>query len=400
MDGTHQAHRLLRSEFDLLASARAAPGPVRALKRSRVSRTLLLLRYILDGSPELRPAARLLAEAHDTDPAAVNELLISPWVSLWAAVCARDLTQRRHRLAANAVALAAAARCGMGGRAMVLEPHDGRIMIPTVGMLARGGPGRVTAEDLAGPWWWPVRSLTAVHSGRRISVSLDDVDPYRGFHGAQVQSRLTAAQFDTVTASFRDAWRLLVERCPRRAAELAGGLMSITPLLGGDAGEIRSATSPEAFGGVATTMPPDGVEFAVVMVREFQHSKLSALAALAPLWRTRPVCALMHRVYALTAVAALWRDLKTSAPAAKPAAQDPHAHARAEGLRDLATREFAFVRAQLRRAVESLGPGDPGLTAAGRRLVARVDQTMKSLARVNVPPAIEAQAGERLAIAT
>jgi len=387
MQGTHQAHRLLRSEFDLLASARAAPGPVRALKRSRVSRALLLLRYILDGSPDLRPATRLLSEAHDINPAAVNALLISPWLSLWAAVCARDLTQRRHRLAANAVALAAAARCGMRGRAMVLEPYDGRIMIPTVGLLARGGPGRVTAEDLDGPWWWPVRSLTCVHSGRRIAIPLDDVDPYRGFHGAPVQSRLTAVQFDAVSGSFREAWRLLVEQCPRRAAELAGGLMSITPLLSGDDGEIRSATSPEAFGGLATTMPVDGVEFAMVMVREFQHSKLSALCALAPLWRSKPVCALVHRIYALTAVAALWRDLKTAEPAEV-------------GMGERATREFAFVRAQLRRALEGLAQGDPGLTAAGRRLMSRIDQTMKSLARVSVPAAIEAQARERLATAS
>jgi len=363
---------------------------------------LLLLRYILDGSPELRPAARLLAEAHDTNPTAVNELLISPWVSLWAAVCARDLTQRRHLLTANAVALAAAARCGLRGRAMVLEPYDGRVMIPTVGMLARGGPGRVTAEDLDGPWWWPVRSLTSVHSGRRISVPLDDVDPYRGFHGAPVQSRLTPAQFDTVAANFRDAWRLLVERCPRRAAELAGGLMSITPLMAGDAGEVRSATSPEAFGGLATTMPRDGVDFAIVMVREFQHSKLSALSALAPLWRSRPVCALVHGIYALTAVAALWRDLKAPGPpgAFQPLGGKQPPEGAEAGLRERATREFAFVRVQLCRALEGLAPGDPALTAAGRRLLARIDQTVKSLARVSVPASAEAQARERLATAS
>jgi HEXXH motif-containing protein len=302
---------------------------------------------------------------------------------MWAAVCARDLTQRRHRLVANALALAAAARCGMRGRAMVLEPHDGRVMIPSLGMLARGGPGRVTAEDLDGPWWWPIRSLTAVHSGRRITVPLDDLDPYRGFHGAPVQSRLTTAQFDAVASRFRDAWRLLVERCPRRAAELAGGLMSITPLTGEDADDVRSATSPEAFGGVATTMPPDGVELAVVMVREFQHSKLSALEALAPLWRGKPVCAVLHKIYALTAVAALWRDLKA-----------------AESTRERATWEFAFVRAQLRRTLDGLAPGDPGLTAAGRRLVARIDQTVRSLARVGVPAAVEDHARERLATAT
>ena len=382
MEGSLHAHGLPRSEFDLLASARAAPGPVRALKRSRVSRTMLLVKYILDSSPDLRPAARLLTEAHDTNPSAVNELLVSPWVSMWAAICARDLTQRRHLLAANALALAAAARCGMRGRAMVLEPHEGRGMVPSRGMLARGGPGRVTAEDLDGPRWWPVRSLTAVHSGRRFTVPFDDLDPYRGFQGAPLQSRLTAAQFETAATRFREAWRLLVERCPRRAAELSGGLMSITPLAGGDAGDVRSATSPEAFGGLATTIPRDGMEFAVVMVREFQHSKLSALAALAPLWRSRPACALLHGVYALTAVAALWRDVKT-----------------VETTREQATKEFAFVRAQLRRALDGLAPGDPGLTAAGRRLVARMDQTVKGLARVAIPKAAEAQALERLAAA-
>jgi len=122
-------------------------------------------------------------------------------------------------------------------------------------------------------------------------------------------------------------------------------------------------------------------------VREFQHSKLSALCALAPLWRSKPVCALVHRIYALTAVAALWRDLKTAEPAEV-------------GMGERATREFAFVRAQLRRALEGLAQGDPGLTAAGRRLMSRIDQTMKSLARVSVPAAIEAQARERLATAS
>ena len=50
--------------------------------------------------------------------------------------------------------------------------------------------------------------------------------------------------------------------------------------------------------------------------------------------------------------------------------------------------------------LDGLAPGDPGLTVAGRRLVARMDQTVKGLARVAIPKAAEAQALERLATAT
>jgi HEXXH motif-containing protein len=190
---------------------------------------------------------------------------------------------------------------------------------------------------------------------------------------------------------------LLAERSPRRAAELANGLLSVTLLAPWGLAGTTSATCVEAFGGLATTMPRDSVEFAVVMVHEFQHSKLSALIALSPLcssrvgtnryfapWKgeRRPLSALIHGLYAFTAVASFWRDL-----IAEP------------GLHDAAVREFAIVRAQLRRALEDITADDPGLTAPGRRLVARIEHAVNSLARVAVPAAAEALARDRLAAA-
>ena len=44
-----------------------------------------------------------------------------------------------------------------------------------------------------------------------------------------------------------------------------------------------SATTPAAFGAIATSWPPDGVTLAETLVHEFQHVKLGVLLDLVPL---------------------------------------------------------------------------------------------------------------------
>jgi uncharacterized protein len=364
---------------------------VEALRRSRLNRSLLLVKYILDSAPDLRAAAELLSEAHDADADAVNTLLVHPWVAAWAVTCARDPSHPCHRRATDAVALAAARRAGLWQRRILVSPVAGHTMIPGSGMLAGEQPRRLAPGDLRGPGWQPIRSVSAESGGQRIGLAIDDLDPYRDCHGAAVASRLSRSQFDELAAAFAEAWALLVTYAPSRAAELARGLMSYAPLSSETSG--KSATCAEAFGGLAATSPRDGLELAVTLVHEFQHSKLAALSTLLPLslrddrstyfapWRPdpRPLGSLLQGIYAFTAIASLWRDFSVS----------PELHA-------VALCEFASTRAQVRRALTGLGH-DAGLTTAGRRLVSLLTAVAAEHARFPVPDDIERAATAKVA---
>jgi HEXXH motif-containing protein len=146
------------------------------------------------------------------------------------------------------------------------------------------------------------------------------------------------------------------------------GLRTLIPLVQTDPGSARSATIRHAFGVFGLTLPPSAEEFAVTLVHEFQHSKLSAMLDLDPMsdpedrgryfapWRTdpRPLGGLLQGVYAFVGVADTWRALRT-----------------VDGIGPAAEAKFAEARLQVDRGLTSI-ENSGALTPAGVALAARL----------------------------
>lgn len=365
----HGIHQLSTAQLDLLACAPSDPALVGELRRARISRTAMFVAWLARREPGLRAAVDLISEAQEAAPDEVAALFAYPWVGVWAADAARKTLGDLERAYFEGVALAAAVRAGLVG----LEEAAGRAQI----LPGAGGAG----HDGAG--WSPVRRISIGYGQRTLTVAVDDVDPYRHCHRLPATDRLTGAELDRWHALVGDAWTLLATAAPAWADEIGAGLRSLVPLRAGPSGLSHSATHHEAFGGLAASYQPDPAEFAATLVHEFQHSKLNVAMHLVPLhdakherryfapWRTepRPIAGLLHGVYAFTAVAALWNELRRFGVAG-------------------AEERFALVRAQVDRALQGLD----GLTGAGRRLVGGVRSEVDRLLEVPVSPAVAARA--------
>lgn len=365
-------HNLRRAEFDHLALAVPAPAVVGSLYRSRISRSLLLLKHI---SSRVRQseAIRLLSQARDRDLDTVNRLLASPSVAGWLAACIRDPAQRHEHVLAP-LALAAAVRTGLPDARIDITPVDGVCMVPTLGALALAEPAQIGAADLSGPLWVPVRTMRASHGRRRIAVAVDDVDPYRGYPGARLSPRIPDDGFGRLQDRFVEAWALLCRLSPARADELKHGLLTVVPLSA--EGMMQSATYADAFGAVMTTLPQSTAELVEVLVHEVAHSKLAAAHALTPLvvpghtrtysaaWKAGPrrLDRLLQGMFAFTSVGQLWSDLRAD-----------------EQIRDYADEQVALRAEQVSQALRQLTADPSGLTEAGRRLVTGVSTTVASL---------------------
>ncbi|MEV0268380.1 HEXXH motif domain-containing protein [Hamadaea sp. NPDC050747] len=378
-------HELDTATFTALAAGDGGPSAIAALQRAQVSRHLILIGNLLSewpGPVAERDAIRdTLDRARAADPDRFADVLGAPLVGSWSGIVTRALGRGVAdpsdfgQLAGIAVVAAAAA----GVPADLAVPvRDGVASVPSVGALTVGDrPVRLiahdgaisadvdgdrvllsTAEDV--PGFQRVRFLSAPG----VRISLDDVDPYRHGHHAPPANRLDDAELEQWDKLFAEAWGLLVRQLPERAAELAAGLRTLVPLAQTDSRSARSATIKYAFGVFGLTLPPSAAEFAVTMVHEFQHSKLSAILDLVPMtdpadtsrhfapWRTdpRPLAGLLQGVYAFVGVADSWRALR-----AEP------------DIAEEATRKFAEARVNVAEGLRSVEAG--ALLPDGVRLV-------------------------------
>ena len=137
--------------------------------------------------------------------------------------------------------------------------------------------------------------------------------------------------------------------------------------------DLVSATSPAAYGAIATSWPPDQVTLAETLVHEFQHVKLCGLLDMVPLaasgeqrvyapWRQdpRPAGGLLQGVYAHLGIVRFWQAQQ-------------HAEADPDGLLR-AQVHFARWRTGPRPGrADAAGDGlpDPGRGAVRRRLTGR-----------------------------
>ena len=73
----------------------------------------------------------------------------------------------------------------------------------------------------------------------------------------------------------QSAWELLVRQHGWAAGSIAEGVTVLVPLV--PRSDLDSATSPAAFGAVATSLPPSAVSMAETVIHELQHIKLCGL---------------------------------------------------------------------------------------------------------------------------
>jgi HEXXH motif-containing protein len=317
----------------------------------------------------------------------------------------------------HAIAAAAAIRAGIDFRTRV-PVRQGAAFLPTIGSAAvptglpwdavevsgRAGSIQVGAGEPAvhvpppaadgatvdAPGWVGCRWLRPESAGLRLTLELDDLDPYRGLHGPVTPARLDPAAVDRWRRRLDDAWALLVRDHPVQARELAAGLASLVPAAHSGQFRPHSASAGDSFGSAVVSMPDDAIELAVTLVHEFQHTKLNGLLHLVPLyeeggaaqlyapWRDdpRPLGGLLQGAYAFFGVTRFWRTRRQ--------------HDVGPAL-DLAAFEFALWRRQTETALETLLAA-PTLTRFGRPFVEGLAGTLKPWLDEPVPAQIAAAA--------
>ncbi|MGW4058487.1 aKG-HExxH-type peptide beta-hydroxylase [Amycolatopsis sp. NPDC004747] len=398
-------HHLSWSDFDAFARGDGGPALVRNLRAAERSRRLLLLRGIIDQAakspdvsaplPSLEWAWELLARIQQQDPAAVETILAHPYTGTWAGyttrLCRQDMTGVCpfwvHLGHVHCLAAAAAVRAGAAFEAE-LPIWQGTVSLPTLGMvrLRTGEPfgvARVSAGDdgivvrnrhievrlpddlgVETAGWHPLRRITSWHGDLRLSLRLDDLDPYRGLYEPIPPKRLTALEVESWRTVVDNAWHLVATHLPQMAEALRAGLESLVPAPA-VAFRLPSASTGEAFGSAIVAYSSDSEQLAAALVHEFQHIKLGGVQHLATLhtddprerlyapWRDdpRPIGGVLHGIYAFFGVTGFWRAL-----------------AAAEPDNALASFEFALWRSATWRTLQDVR-GDAVLTPTGQRFL-------------------------------
>jgi uncharacterized protein len=329
--------------FDLLAAGPGDRAAIVALSdvMYSVNRGLVaaVARRVGDRSSALGRAAvdgwRLLAALDTEYPEAVQEVLTYPYIQAWATHCldpqgTPDDLDRAHL---GGVAAAVALRAGIETE-VNLPVRDGAIFLPAAGafVVAPGtGPvaavrisqSGVTCATSAGGWQ-AVRRISAAG----LSVTVDDLDPFRDCHAWVPAGRLSPASWESWRLAVPAAVTGLSAELPAYASVLRAGLRSVVPILPDAAGLRQSGSAREAFGAAAVALPDDPGSLAELLLHEMQHVKLAALAdqfdlfdksddRLFPVpWRRdpRPIHGLLHGTYAHLAVAELWRARARARP--------------------------------------------------------------------------------------
>lgn len=433
----YRAHRIPTGQFRAIAAGRGTAADIQELVRTERSRRLVLLRTLLERVPAVPAAFGPLPDAtavwsalirtERSSRGAVDGLLMHPQFGTWLAYGLRRLADPPAPRGGkpplwvdlgyiHAALAVAAAEAGVPLRTAV-PVRAGTVMLPRLGLavlpaaeawgsaavevgggriaITGGGPRvEIDQDGVAccdgGAWWWPLRRLTAQSTGLRISLLLDDIDPYRDLGAPVLPERLPTGTVEAWQRLLDEAWAILVGDDPEYAAALATGLRSLVPLPASPDFLTRSASSGDSFGALLVGQPPSGTEFAALLVHEFQHTKLGAYYHLLELfddpgeqrfyapWRDdpRPLSGLLQGVYAFLGVTGYWHQRR------QDAAEDAA----------LADFEFALWRRRTWRALRDLR-ADAGLTALGRRFAAHLADRMRPWWQEVVPAEVARLAG-------
>jgi uncharacterized protein len=410
-------HSVSRPLFRAIAAGGGGAEAIAVLASAQYSKHLLLLRGVVDTAQAAghdqavlaRGGYDLLAAAQRCDPGAAGLVIGHPAVGAWALGTLRALRRNAPTPGAEpgglcAVAAAAAIRAGF--RAEIEVPVlAGAVMLPSLGAAAADGGSAAVRNAADGanvvsaggrvelppdphrdaPGW---SGLRRVRVGS-LDALIDDLDPFRMPAAAHVASRLRGGEAGIWSAAFRTAWPTIDRHHPAITAEVAAAVAVVVPLLIPSRGMV-SASSPETFGAIALSKPPDASALAVTLAHEVQHLKLSALTDIVTLtlpddgrrfyapWRDdpRPLNGLLQGAYAYLGVSGFWRAQR-------------HLDDGADGIRSHA--EFARWRAAAAQAAQTLQSSDR-LTPAGTEFVQGMAQTLRAWAAESVPQDAQALA--------
>jgi HEXXH motif-containing protein len=344
---TRLFHSVPKEVFDQLGDGGGGSVAVRILASGQYSKHLYLLRGVLDetlktgheGAASAQAGYQLLTGVQRHDPAAAHAVISYPSVGAWALRTLRALRGGPTMAGAEpngltAVAAAAAIRAGFPAEIEV-PSVGGLVVLPSLGAVAVDSSVAVVREspdgaEVVGPsaatkvpddphqdalGWLAARQLRT----GAFDVLVDDVDPFRMPAESVVTGHLTTSDFESWDALMRQGWSLLARYHPDAAGELAAVIRTIVPLATPSEGQI-SSSSVENFGAVALSHPPDARTFAVTLVHEVQHLKLSALSDIVTMtnpddgrrfyapWRDdpRPASGLLQGAYAYLGVSRFW----------------------------------------------------------------------------------------------
>jgi HEXXH motif-containing protein len=394
---------LPEASFIELAEGGGSPAAMRRLGEAQRSKHLMLLHAIAAAAvgPEPGPAAfragyERLARIQDTAPGAAAWLLGLPHLGGWVHDTLIRLDQGTAADFGHFACLVAAAAIRTGLPVELdLPVRDGRIRLPGLGSLLvasekawvrlRSDGERVTAgdefaaearlmrpDDGTGapgngtvPGWSGTPAIRADGGGPSWTLLLETGDPYLDRYTLPMRTSMPADEVADWRERVRIAWQIVADRHRWAAGPMADVISVIVPLTPRSGTDLVSATSPAAYGAIATSWPPDEVTLAETLVHEFQHVKLCGLLDMVPLaasgeqrvyapWRQdpRPSGGLLQGVYAHLGIARFWQ-------AQQHAEADPDGLLRAQVL-------FARWRPAIGETVQTLL--DSGsLTLAGVR---------------------------------
>ncbi|MGR3875651.1 aKG-HExxH-type peptide beta-hydroxylase [Streptomyces graminifolii] len=277
---------------------------------------------------------------------------------------------------------------GMVGPVASRRWSEAEIRVDHRGAVARGELAKVPLDRLlpaSAPGWRPLQKirgvLTTGDAKTGLGLWLDTVSPYRDFiRYPRSPGRLSDGRLQEWGARLAGAYALLDRESPADAAALRTLVQALLPgsVRGAEGGLVASASSEDAFGAVALSLPHDETQTAAVLVHETRHQQLNALHSLVPLvqdlsdraekqkertlyyapWRSdpRPVQGLLHGVFAFAGVGRFWQTHRSQVTGTEAQRADF---------------EFALLRDQLREAVPPLLSAKD-LTEAGRLFVAEI----------------------------
>jgi HEXXH motif-containing protein len=348
-------HQLSEEAFTALARGEGGASVIRQLREAQHSKHLMLLHVVAGAAGDADQASRAIAAFHAgyklltavqaAAPGSAAWLLGLPQTGAWGHDCLTRLDQALvpdfGYLAGAAAAAAVRADVGFD---LDLPVRKGRVLLPGLGYFhdvdedswvratsdgksLRIGAAEVPCADIVAddgvappvPHWRGSPRVRAVAGGQTWEVLLETADPHLDRYTLPMAAELTAEDLTVWREHLQGAWRLLVEQHGWAAGPVAEGTSVIIPTISRDDTGLDSATTPVAFGAIATSLPPDPVIMAETLVHEFQHLKLGALIDLVPLtepcdervyapWRPdpRPASGLLQGVYAHLGVARFW----------------------------------------------------------------------------------------------
>jgi hypothetical protein len=208
-------------------------------------------------------------------------------------------------------------------------------------------------------------------------------DAYLDRYTLPMSADLDAGQLEQWRQRVGSAFGVLVRQHRWAAGPVAAGVGVIVPLTPHSETDLITATSPAAFGAIATSWPPDPVTLAETLIHEFQHVKLCGLLDLVPLatsggdkvyapWRRdpRPAGGLLQGIYAHVGIVRFWA-------AQRHAETEPDDILRAQA-------QFARWRPMITAAVDTLRQTG-SLTAEGERFAELVRAAGERFADEPVP---------------